>query len=125
MLLPADAGEADVAFEQLRWCLTALASGAADQMALYPDFAADPEQFVAEFDDACRVAAARAALVVPTTAWDALLAVDIGLAEMSRHGRRFREGLWTREGLVTAAEWNAIRALAADALEAFGWGRDE
>lgn len=52
---------------------------------------------------------------------EALSAIGRQLATMSKDGVEFDPELWTDAGLRAREQWKQVRALAAAALEAFGW----
>lgn len=109
-------------FRQLRWSLQALA--ASSQPSLFPEWAITPDHLALDFDQsAFRVLAHYGGeLDAPQRA--SLQAIGDLLARMSRDGIDFDADLWSTAALETSEQWTAVRRLAMQALDAFGWPAD-
>lgn len=106
----------DYFFHCLEERLQALAMPADVQLALFPEGNAKVEELALEFDYALGMK--WSAKRRPLTAKQETLVqhIDDTLDQMS--GPR---PFWTEEALRYSPEWNAVRNVAREALEAFGW----
>jgi hypothetical protein len=96
--------------------LQALAMPAGVQLTLFPEGSAKVDELALEFDDALDMkwSAKRRRI---TAEQQALLdQIDSTFDEMSGP-----KPVWTEEALRSSSQWQAVRSLAKQALEAFGW----
>jgi hypothetical protein len=106
---------------RLRRSLQALARTGSSQPALFPEFRVAPDHLVLEFDQAAAVAREHHAETLTPAQQQSLDALEEKFHTMSRDGAEFDADLWTDAALSTSPRWAEIRALAEDALAAFGW----
>ena len=106
----------DYFFHCLEERLQALAMPADVQLALFPEGIAKVEELALEFDYALGMKwSAKRRRITPEQ--ETLLQhIDDTLDQMSGP-----EPFWTEEALRNSPEWNAVRNVAKEALEAFGW----
>ncbi|MGH9750374.1 MAG: hypothetical protein ACRD5D_01505 [Candidatus Polarisedimenticolia bacterium] len=105
----------------LRQALQALALPAESQLRLLPDFAEDVDDLVLNFDHWCRAVSDGDAAGLTPVQIGALRAIETLLDDMS--GQR-NARLWTRTAVRDNALWSRLRAVAQEALRAFGWELD-
>lgn len=96
--------------------LQALAMPAEVQLTLFPEGSAKVDELALEFDDALEMRwTAKRRQITPEQ--DALLRrIDSALDEMSGP-----KPFWSEDALRASPQWQAVRNVAKEALEAFGW----
>ncbi len=102
--------------KELRHSLQALAVPADVQLRLLPDFVCKADELALNFNDCYSLITAEAELTDRQKA--ALDALDAKLDEMGGAGN---EHLWTEKALGIRPEWEEVRRLAVETLDAFGW----
>jgi hypothetical protein len=107
-------------FKQLRASLHALAASASNQPALFPEFAATPEELALQFQHWAAVVRSTYEDGLSEAQRASLDALDGMFARMSRDGADLDLDLWTDAALKSHGHWTEIRSLAAAALAAFG-----
>jgi hypothetical protein len=108
-------------FRQFRRSLQDLAAAGTDQLALFPDRAAKPDELAWAFDHWATLIRRTYEPELSDAQIDALAAIERKLQTMSRDGREFDADLWTDSALRNGEHWNEVRVLATASLEAFGW----
>src|SRR5262245_23627157 len=106
----------EIAFNQLKWALQALAQPPDVQPTLFPDFVVVADELALEFDNWYRATIWRDGFT--TAQKSALAAVDQFLAQMSDAKN---SELWQIEALINRPEWQQVRQLAVEALQSLGW----
>ncbi len=107
------------ASDQLRWALQALAAPAEQQLQLFPSFVCVPDELALEFDQWLRAVAAEATFTAEQQVVLARLDERISAWSGPAHPE-----VWTTTALATHPVWSDFRALACEALAAFGWPAD-
>jgi len=107
--------------KQFRRSLMDLASAGSDQLALFPDRAAKPDELAWAFDHWATLIRRTYEPELSDAQIDALAAIERKLQTMSRDGAEFDADLWTDSALRNSEHWIEIRALATASLDAFGW----
>jgi hypothetical protein len=107
--------------KQLRSSLRRLSTAGADQPVLFPDSAAKPDELAFEFDHWSSLVRALYGEDLSRIQSDALAAIHAKFETMSSDDAEFDVELWTEAAVIGSEQWADIRALAASALEAFGW----
>lgn len=106
-------------FRQFRRSLQDLAGAGTDQLALFPDRAAKPDELAWAFDHWATLIRRTYEPELSEAQIDELAAIERKLQTMSRDGREFDADLWTDCALKNSEHWVEVRALAAAALDAF------
>lgn len=111
-------------FRQFRRSLQDLAGAGSDQLALFSDRAAKPDELAWAFEHWATIVrgAGDAELSAPQAA--AVAALEAKLKTMSRDGAEYGADLWTDSALRSSEQWIEVRKLAAAVLAAFGWRDD-
>jgi hypothetical protein len=120
MLVEDERTERTVAFKQLELSVRALAMSASDQLNLFPENVVTADELAGHFDRAW--SAVRLAYEPELSALhvEVLTAVERKLVSMSRDGAAFDLELWTDFALRSNDQWEAVRALALEALTVLG-----
>jgi hypothetical protein len=105
----------------LRWSLQALANAGSAQPPLFPEQAVSPGELATSFEQASALVAAGEAGEVTEPQRAALEAISAHFETLSRDEAEFGVELWTEAAVATSEQWNEVRRLAMDALEAFDW----
>jgi len=105
-------------FMELRRSLQALASPASEQLRLFPESAANADALASDFQHWASVVRGNYASELSRSQSDALAAIEQKLSMMSRDGAEFDLELWTEPALNSSAQWEELRRLATEALEA-------
>jgi hypothetical protein len=121
MLVDDERTERGVAFKQLQLSLRALAMSASDQLSLFPEHVVTADELARRFDHAWSAVRASYQHELSTAHVEALTRVERMLESMSRDGVAFDLDLWTDATLRSNDHWNAVRALALEALIVFAW----
>lgn len=108
-------------YKQFRRSLQDLATAGSEQLALFPDRAAKPDELAWAFEHWASLIRRTYETGLSETQIDALAAIEQKLKTMSRDGAEFGADLWTEAALRSSEHWVEVRALAASALEAFAW----
>jgi hypothetical protein len=108
-------------FRQFRRSLQDLADAGSDQLALFPDQAAKPDELAWAFEHWATIVRATDESELSATQADAVAALQAKLKTMSRDGGEFGADLWTESALRSSEQWLEVRKLATAALTAFGW----
>jgi hypothetical protein len=108
-------------FRHLRWSLHALAMAGSEQQMLFPLHIVKAEELASDYDHWSAVVRSHYESELPESQLASLDAIDKKLAIISRDGAEFDLELWTDAALRGSEHWAEVRALAASALEAFGW----
>jgi len=108
-------------FRELKWSLQALAIPASDQLSLFPQFAAKPDELARDFDHWASVVNENYEEELSSAQIDALAAISQTFQTISGHAAEFEAELWTEEAVRSSSHWDDIRRVAAVALEVFGW----
>jgi len=108
-------------FRHLKWSLQALAAPVSEQLALFPDAVAKPDELALDFDTCAAAVRVREDGGLSETQTAALAAIDDQLATMSRLGTELDADIWSEAALRHDPNWGQLRQFAAAALEAFGW----
>lgn len=103
---------------RFEWSVRALAQPADLQLQLYPSFVCHADELALEFEEHYALVLALPEDTMSLEQRSAIAGLDEFLSSMS--GERNAD-LWTEHGLRYAAEWNRVRALARDILQAMGW----
>ena len=122
MTIPDD-DQRDAQFRNLKWALNALAAPPTQQLALFPDSVAKPDELALHFDNAASVVRASYEPELSARQSEALAAIDLRLAALSRFGAEYDPEIWTDTALSSDDRWADVRRLATAALEAFGWAQ--
>lgn len=110
--------------KQFRRSLQDFANAGSDQLALFPDRAAKPDELAWAFDHWATIVRGTYEGELTATQTEAIAALDRKLKTMSRDGAEFGADLWTESALRSSEHWTEVRALATAALDAFGWRTD-
>jgi hypothetical protein len=108
-------------FKQFRRSLQDLAGAGSDQLPLFPDRAAKPDELAWAFEHWVSLIRGTYEPELSEIQAEALAAVERKLKTMSRDGAEFGADLWTDDALRSSEHWLEVRALATAALAAFGW----
>jgi hypothetical protein len=108
-------------FRQFRRSLQDLASAGSDQLALFPDRVAKPDELAWAFEHWATIVRGADESELSATQADAVAALQAKLKTMSRDGAEFGADLWTDSALRGSEQWLEVRTLATAALAAFGW----
>ena len=121
-MLLEDGTDRAAAFSQLDSSLRSLAMSASDQLTLFPEEIARPDELALRFEHAW--SAVRAAYQQALTASQraALSALARKLETMSRDGAAFDLELWSESALRSSEQWAVVRVLARDARAALREG---
>jgi hypothetical protein len=106
-------------FARLLASLKALASEPSDQLSLFPESITKASDLAARFEDSMRAVRDDGASELSRAQADALEALGLRLAIVSRDGAEFDADMWTDEAVRTSVHWRELRALAKAALDAF------
>ena len=106
------------AWYQLRNTLRLLASSAAEQLRVYPEFVPTASELLEEFNDFFTLVRDHARDRVSSAQWEALTAIDAAFEDMLQ---RDSDRLFTEEALAIHPDWQQVRSLASGALRAFEW----
>jgi hypothetical protein len=107
------------ALARLLASLKALASEPSDQLALFPESITKASDLAARFEDSMRAVRDEGVDELTRAQADALEALGLRLAIVSRDGAEFDADMWTDEALRTSVPWRDVRALARAALDTF------
>jgi len=116
-----DQPEKESQLRNLKWSLQALAVPPSEQLALFPDYAANVDDLAVDFDKWASVIRTNYENDLTSTQTESLMAIERRLSLISRLGAEYDPDIWTEAALGKDEHWAAIRSLAATALEAFGW----
>jgi len=105
------------AMQQFEWSVRALAQAPAVQRDLFPDFVEVADELALDFEERYRRLPTDIVHFTPDQA-QRVNALDSALAAMSGPAH---EELWTMEALDEAPEWDHIRQLARELIQAMGW----
>lgn len=108
-------------FQHLKWSLQALAAPHSEQLALFPDAVAQADELVLDFDNSAAAVRGRDDGDLSEEQLAALAAIDDQFATMSRLATELEADMWSDAALGHDENWERVRQLAADALNAFGW----
>ncbi len=106
--------------QELRNSLRAMAGPGSEALASLPDWTVKADELALDFDNFVHAYLGNFGDEVSPYQRDALLAVDALLDGMS--GEEHAE-LWTEHAVVNHPKWEAVRALAQDALASLGWNK--
>jgi hypothetical protein len=106
-------------FSTLVASLRALASEPSDQLALFPESVSKASDLAAQFEISVRAIGDDGAGTLSRAQLDAVEALGVRLATVSRDGAEFDADLWTDEAVRTSVHWRDVRALAKAALDLF------
>jgi hypothetical protein len=120
-MLTNEAPDRETQLRYLRWSLQALAASSSEQLALFPDAVAKADELVLDFDNCAAAIRARDDNGLTEPQLVALAAVDEQLATMSRLATELDVDMWSETALRNDSNWQQMRRLASEALEAFGW----
>ena len=104
---------------QLRWSLQALADS--NQPSIFPEWAVSPDHLAVDFDQSAAAVLENHRDELDAGQRAALDAISQLLAKMSRDGVEFDIDLWSTKALASSEQWEAVRRLSYDALDALGW----
>jgi hypothetical protein len=108
-------------FMQFRRSLQDLANAGSDQLALFPDHAAKPDELAWAFEHWATNVLGSDESELSAIQTDAVAALQAKLKTMSRDGAEFGADLWTESALRGSQQWLEVRRLATAAMAAFGW----
>jgi hypothetical protein len=108
-------GNREAILERLKHSLQLLACPADVQLNLLPDFVCKADELALGFDHWCGSILGLSGLTTEQT--HSLASLNQQLDAITGLGAN----KWTDDAVHVAAEWQAIRGLAAQALKAFGW----
>ena len=108
-------------FRRLKRSLEALAALQAAQPALFPEAVANADELVLNFQNSAAGLRAREDVDLSAPQVSALAALDDQIATMSRLAAEVDADMWSQEALRSDENWEQMRRLAAEALNAFGW----
>jgi hypothetical protein len=111
-------------YKQFRRSLQDLATAGSEQLALFPDRAAKPDELAWAFEHWASIVRGTYETELSEPQIDALSAVEGKLKTMSRDGAEFGADLWTDGAFRNSEHWIEVRALATAALDAFGWSSE-
>lgn len=106
-------------FKQFRRSLQDLAEAGSDQLALFPDRAARPDELAWAFEHWAAIVRTTCESELSAAQVEALAGLEGKLKTMSRDGAEFGADLWTDAALRHSEHWAEVRALAAAAADAF------
>ena len=107
-------------FERLKHSIQLLAWQPGTQLKLLPDFVCKADELALEFDHWREVVLDNFGPELSTEQMSCIENIDLGLSELTQKGPEH----WTENAVRKSEEWGQIRALAAAALESFGWARE-
>lgn len=111
-------------YKQFRRSLQDLANAGSEQLALFPDHAAKPDELAWAIEHWATIIRRTYESDLSETQAGAMEAVEKKLKTMSHDGAEFGADLWTETALRSSEHWIEVRALAAATLDAFGWPSD-
>ena len=106
-------------YRQFRRSLQDLAGAGSDQLALFPDRAAKPDELAWAFEHWAAIVRTTYESELSAAQAEALAGLEGKLKTMSRDGAEFDADLWTDAALRNSEHWAEVRALAAAAVDAF------
>ena len=107
---------------ELRWSLQALA--ASSQPSLFPEWAVTPDHLAVDFDRCASTVLEHHCDELDERQRGRLEAIGELLNRMFRDGVEFNADLWSIAALENSEQWGAVRRMALEALDAFGWPSD-
>lgn len=111
-------------FKQLKWSVQALKLRVPEQLVLFPDIVSSARELALEFDHWADVIWENYGEELTVPQMTALRTLEGKLRTMSHDGAEFDADLWTDAGLRANVNWDEVRRLAADVLDAFEWSAD-
>ena len=105
--------------ERLKHALQALAAPAEVQLARYPEFVVKADELALEFDEALRLTLSAPRHGLSPEQLSYLVAIDTFLEKLG--AGEMRDWAWTDAAVRGGPHWAQLRAVAAEALRAFGW----
>ena len=111
-------------FKQFRRSLERLAASAHDQNLLFPDLVVTADELALDFDHWAGIVRDEYADDLTHTQRASIDAIEQAFTRMSRDASEFDADMWSDAALKSSEHWRAVRQLAADALEAFGWSAE-
>jgi hypothetical protein len=111
-------------FKQLRVSLQQLVGSASRQKPLFPDLVVTANELAMNFDHWATIVRDAYGDDVTDAQRSSLTALDETFHRMSRDAADFDADVWTDTAVKTSEHWVAVRRLALEALEAFGWLED-
>jgi hypothetical protein len=107
-------------FERLKHSIQLLACPPQVQLQMLPDFVVKADELALDFDLWREVVLHNFRSELTTDQISSIDSIDRILSDLTDMGPEH----WTDDAVLKSEEWNRIRALAAVALESFGWARE-